>query len=87
MKFSTFYFIIGISSLVFGLLMTINGFSVLNFMMPIVLIVLITGLLLWFFERLIDANQKKIPSYEEILVIYNKMIDSDKRRARRKERR
>lgn len=80
MRFSTFYLVTGVSSLILGLILAVNGYTVLNFLMPVVMILLVTGIMLKFFEHLIEVNQKKIPSYEEILKIYNKMLEADKKK-------
>jgi hypothetical protein len=83
MNFSTFYLIIGVTTLITGLVLRVNGYEVLGRFMPLVLMFFVTGILLKFFERLIAINQRKIPSYEEILKIYNKMLESDKKKQKK----
>ena len=80
MNFSTVYLVTGVSTLIIGLIMAVNGYDILGSLMVVVMMLLGSGIILWFFERLIAANQKKIPSYEEILKIYNKMIHKDKKK-------
>lgn len=80
MNFSTFYLITGVTTLIAGLVLRINGYELLGHFMPLVLILFVTGILLKFFERLITINQRKIPSYEEILKIYNKMLENGKKK-------
>lgn len=84
MKFSTFYLMTGIITMIIGLVLALNGYGVLGVLMPVVIVFLVTGMLLWFFEYLIRFNQKKIPSYEEILKIYNKMVQKDKKKVKKK---
>lgn len=84
MNFSTIYLVTGISTLIIGLIMAVNEYDILSSLMIVVMMLLGSGIMLWFFERLIVANQKKIPSYEEILKIYNKMIKVDKHEEKRK---
>lgn len=86
MKFSTFYLMTGIITMIIGLVLALNGYGVLGVLMPVVIILLVTGMLLWFFEYLIKHNQKRIPSYEEILKIYNKMVDNGKGKKRMKKK-
>lgn len=84
MNFSTFYLITGVTTLIAGLVLRVNGYEVLGHFMPIVIILFVTGILLKFFEHLIAINQRKIPSYDEILKIYNKMLESDKKKGKKK---
>jgi len=84
MNFSTFYLITGVTTLIAGLVLRVNGYEVLGHFMPLVLVFFVTGILLKFFERLITVNQRKIPSYEEILKIYNKMVEKGKRTTKKK---
>ena len=79
MNFSTLYLVAGTVMLIMGLILSVNGYAVIGFLMPIIIVFFVAGLLLMFFEHLLYLNQKKIPSYEEILKIYNKMLENGKR--------
>lgn len=83
MRFSLIYLIFGLSMMVVSLILTLNGYMVLGQVMPVVLMILAVGILLWFFEYLVKANRKNTPSYEEILKIYNRMLQRDKEKQKR----
>lgn len=86
MNFSTVYLTTGIATLIVGLIVSINGYNITGSLLIMVIMLLGSGILLWFFESIIKAKQKQIPSYEEVLVIYNKMIESDKQKKKRRQK-
>ena len=76
MRFSMVYLITGLTTLIVGLIVSTKGYNIVGSLLIMVIMLFGAGILLWFFESILYAKQKQIPSYEEILKIYNTMLEN-----------
>jgi len=76
MRFSMVYLITGLATLIVGLIVSTKGYNIVGSLLIMVIMLFGAGILLWFFESILYAKQKQIPSYEEILKIYNTMLEN-----------